>query len=86
MPLSSETDQCTQVRYASVINRGNVTDDCFPSLSPRCSLADLQLYIHVHDHSEVQNGATSGLGNRLIDIKTRWFEADERLRLRTITR
>ena len=46
-----------QVRYASVINTGNVTDDCFSSLSLRCSRTDLQLYIHVHENSEVQNGS-----------------------------
>ena len=56
----SSADRCTQVRYASVINTGNATDDCFSSLSPRCSLTVLQLYIHVHDNSEVQNGCDLG--------------------------
>ena len=60
MPLSSEPGRCTQVRYASVINTGNVTDDCFSLLSPCCSLTVLQLYIHVHDNSEVQNGCDIG--------------------------
>ena len=60
MLLSSEPDRCTQVRYASVINTGNVTDDCLSSLSPRCSLTVLQLYIHVHENSEVQNGSDVG--------------------------
>ena len=60
MPLSSEPDRCTQVRYASVNNTGNVTDDCFSSLSPRCSLTVLQLYIDVHENSEVRNGSDVG--------------------------
>ena len=60
MPLSSEPDRCTQVRYASVINTGNVTDDCFSSLSPSCSLTVLQQYIHVHENSEVRNGSNVG--------------------------
>ena len=60
MPLSSEPDRCTHVRYASVINTGNVTDDCFSSLSPRCSLTVLQLYIHVHENSEVRNNSDVG--------------------------
>ena len=54
MPLSSEPDRCTQVRYAAVINTGNVTDGCLSSLSPRCSLTVLQLYIHVHDTVKLQ--------------------------------
>ena len=58
--LSSERDWCTRVRYASVINTGNVTDDCFSSLSPRCSLTVLQLYICVHENSEVRNGSDIG--------------------------
>ena len=60
MPLSSEPDRCTQVRYASVINTGNVTDDCFSSLSPRCRLTVLQLYIDVHENSKVRNGSDVG--------------------------
>ena len=48
---------CNQVRYSSVINTGNVTKDCVSSLSARCSMTDLQLYIHLHDNSEVQNGS-----------------------------
>ena len=60
MPLPSEPDRRTQVRYASVINTGNVTDDCFSSLSPHCSLTVLQLYIHVHENSEVRNGSDVG--------------------------
>ena len=85
MPLASEPDRCTQVRYVSVINTAIVTDDCFSSLSPRCSLSVLQLYIHVHDNSEVQNGCDIGSReNRL--LKTHWFEDDEGLRLRTIRR
>ena len=58
MPLSCRVNQngaLTQVRYTSVINTGNVTDDCFSSLSPRCSLTVLQLYIHVHENSEVRS-------------------------------
>ena len=84
MPLSSEREWCTQVRYASVINTGNVTDDCFSSLSPRCSLTVLQLYIHVHETAKCETVATSGLGNRL--LKTCWFVDDEGLSLHTITR
>ena len=34
-----------------------MTDDCFSSLPPRCSLTNLQLYIHVRENSEVQNGS-----------------------------
>ena len=83
MPLSSEPDWCTQVRYASVINTGNVTDDCFSFLSPRCSLTVLQLYIHIHENSKVQTVATLGLKNRL--LKTCWFVDDYGLSLRTIT-
>ena len=64
MPLSNERDRCTQVHYASVINTGNVMDDCFSSLSPRCSLTVLQLYIHAHDNSEVQNGGDIGSRKR----------------------
>ena len=57
MPLSSKPDCCTQVRFALVTNTGNVTDDRFSSLSPRYNVTDLQLYIHVHENSEVQNGS-----------------------------
>ena len=60
MPPSSEPDWCTQVRYASMINAGNVTDDCFSSLSARCSVTDLQLCIRAHENSEVQNGSDIG--------------------------
>ena len=87
-PLSSEPDWCTQVRYASVINTGNVTDDCFSSLSPRschCSLTVLQLCTSTSTKTaKCETVATSGLGNRL--LKTRWFLDDERSTLRTITR
>ena len=84
MPLSSERDWCTQVRYASVIKTGNVTDDWFSSLSLRCSLTALQLYIHVCENSEVRNGSHIGSRNRL--LKARWFVDDAGLSLRTITR
>ena len=55
MPLSSEPE----VRYASVINTGNVTDDYFSSLSSRCGLTVLQLYIHLHENSGVRNDSDS---------------------------
>ena len=58
MSPSREPDWCTQALYASVIYTRSVTDDCFSSLSPRCSLSDVQLYIHVLDNSEVQNGSS----------------------------
>ena len=41
MPPSSEPNWCTQDRYGSVINTGSVTDDCFSSLSPICSLTNV---------------------------------------------
>ena len=82
MPLSSETDWCTQVRYASVIYTGNVTDDCLASLSPRCSLPILQLFLRIHGNSRVQNGIDIGSRNRL--LKTRWLVDDEGLTFRTI--
>ena len=52
----------TQVRYALASNIGNVTVDCFSELSPRCSLTEQKLCIHVHDNSEVQN--TSDIESR----------------------
>ena len=69
VPPSSEPDWCTQVRYGSVTNTGNVTDDCFSSPSPICSLTDVLLYSHIHEISEVQNGRNIGLGNRLLKIR-----------------
>ena len=71
MLLSSKPAWCTQVRSASVTNTENVMDDCFSSLSPHCSLTYLQLYIHVHENSEVQNGSDNWSSNRF--YKTRWF-------------
>ena len=70
MPPSGEPDWCSQVRYDSVTNTGNVTDDCFSSLSPICSLTDVLLYSHINENSEVQNGRNIGLGNRLLKTHT----------------
>ena len=87
MPLSSEPDRCTQVRYASVTNTGSVTDDCFSSLSPpplRCSLIDLQLCVNVQVNSEMQNGSDIASPKQAPN-KTRWFLNDEGLVLRPIT-
>ena len=43
----------------------------FISLSLRCSLTDLQLYIHEHETAKCKTVATSTLGNTY--FKTRWF-------------
>ena len=55
--LSSKEDWPRQARFAWVTNTGNVTDDCFSSLSAPCSLTDMQPYIRVHENSHVQNGS-----------------------------
>ena len=74
------------LKYASVINTGNVTDDCFSSLSPRCSAAwpSCSCTSTSTKTAKCETVATSGLGNRL--LKTRWFVDNEGLSLRTITR
>ena len=78
MPLSSEAEWCTEVRYTSVINTGNVTDDCFSSVSPRSSVTVLQLYIHVHGNSEVQN--STDIGSRKLSpqnsLVCEWWRAE----------
>ena len=84
MPLSSEPDRYTQVCYASETNTGSVTDDCFSSLSPRCSLTDLQLGINVHENREVQNGSDIG-GSPNEAPKLAGFVNDEGLILCSIT-
>ena len=84
MQLFSEPDRCTQVRYALVTNTGSVTNDCFSSLSPRCSLTNLQLCINEHENSEVQNGSDIG-GSPKQAPQLAGFVNDERLILRSIT-
>ena len=51
---------------------------------PSCSLTNLQLYIHVHENSEVRND--SDVGSRKQAPQNSLVLDDEGLSLRTITR
>ena len=66
-----------------MINTEKVTDDCFSSLSPRCSLTDMQLFIHVLKTAKCKTVTIFVLRNRF--FKTRWFVDDEELRLHNHT-
>ena len=69
MQLSSDTDRCTQVRYSSVINTGNVTVNCFLlRCPPAASLTDLQLCSNVHENSKVKNGCDIRSSKQLLTL------------------